>query len=153
MDGGVVDPFAVDTVREMRPDLVVAVNVIPTPAYMRCRTEFEREQADARRRKWGLGQRFFRRAVDTVASYNVFDVMHRTMLGAQMRLADHACGHADIVLRPLSFDARWHDFHRPAKYIALGRRAAEENLSEIKALIRRRTHEYSAPQNTLAVAA
>lgn len=153
MDGGVVDPLPVDTVREMRPDLVVAVNVIPTPVYMRCRTEFEREQADLRRRHIGPGKQLYRRAADAMASYNLFDVMHRTMLGAQMRLADHACRHADIVLRPLSFDARWHDFHRPAKYIALGRRAAEENLSEIKALIRRRTHEYSAPQNTLAVAA
>jgi NTE family protein len=153
MDGGVVDPLPVDTVREMRPDIIIAVNVIPTPAYMRCRAEFEREQADVRRQQFGLGQRLIRRAVDALTEDNVFDVMHRTMLGAQMRLAEHSCRHADLVLRPLSFDARWHDFHRPAKYIALGRRAAEEHLSEIKALIRRRTHEHSAPHNTLAVAA
>jgi hypothetical protein len=70
-----------------------------------------------------------------------------------MRLAEHSCRHADLVLRPLSLEARWHDFHRPMKYIALGRRAAEEHLSEIKALIRRRTHEHSASHNTLAVAA
>ena len=83
----------------------------------------------------------------------MFDVIHRTMLGAQMRLADHSGHHADLVQRPLSFDARWHDFHRPGKYIALGRRTAQEHLSEIKALIKRHTHEHGASHNALAVAA
>jgi len=152
-DGGVVNPLPVEAVREVPVDVVIAVNVIPTPAYMRCRYEFEREQEEARRRQFGLGYRLARRAIRALSANNVFDVMHRTMLGAQMRLAEHACRHADLVLRPLSFDARWHDFHRPAKYIALGRRAAEEHLTDIKALIRRRTHEHSASHNTLAVAA
>jgi NTE family protein len=151
-DGGVVDPLPVDAARETGVDVIIAVNVIPTPAYMRCRLEFEREQIEARRR-FRFARRLNRRAADALSAYNLFDVMHRTMLGAQMRLAEHACRHADLVLRPLSLDGRWHDFHRPAKYIALGRRVTEEHLTDIKALIQRRTHEHSAPHNTLAVAA
>jgi NTE family protein len=152
-DGGVVDPLPVDVAREMGLQVVIAVNVIPTPSYMRCRIEFDREQAAVRQDHLKGLKKFFRRTIDTVASVNMFDVIHRTMLGAQMRLAEHSGRHADLVLRPLSFDARWHDFHRPGKYIALGRRTAEEHLSEIKALIRKHTHEHGAPHNALAVAA
>jgi NTE family protein len=152
-DGGVVDPLPVDAALATGADIVIAVNVIPTPAYLRCRIEFEREQSEMRKQQFGLGARLFRQAVAALAHDNLLDVMHRTMLGAQMRLAEHSCRRADFVLRPLSFDARWHDFHRPMKYIALGRRVAEEHISEIKALIWRRTHEHRAPHNTLAVAA
>ena len=52
-----------------------------------------------------------------------------------MRVAEDACLHADLVLRPLSFDGRWHDFRHPGKYIALGRREPEEHLDDIKALV------------------
>jgi hypothetical protein len=120
---------------------------------MRCRLELEREQSALRYQQLNRLVKFFRRTSDTIAGPNLFDVIHRTMLGAQMRLAEHSCRHADIVLRPLSFDARWHDFHRPGKYIALGRRTAEEHLGEIKAMIRRHTHEHKTPHNPVAVAA
>lgn len=152
-DGGVVDPLPVDVAREMGVDVVIAVNVIPTPAYMRCRMEFEREQSAMRYHEFNRFVKFFRRTSETIAGFGILDVMHRTMLGAQMRLAEHSCRRADIVVRPLSFDGRWHDFHRPGKYIAVGRRAAEENLPEIKGLIRRHSHEPKTPDNPLAVAA
>lgn len=152
-DGGVADPLPVDVAREMGVDMVIAVNVIPTPAYLRCRMEFDREQALARNERMHGLKRILRRSVDAVAEANVFSVMHRTLLGAQMRVAEQSCRHADLVLRPLSFDGRWHDFHRPAKYIALGRRTAEEHLSEIKAIIRRQTHEHLAAHQPMAVAA
>ncbi len=152
-DGGVVDPLPVDVTREMGVDCVLAVNVIPTPAYMRCRIEFDQEQAALRHAQLSRVTRFFRRTRDHLAGVNVFDIMHRTMLGAQMRLAEHSGRHADLVLRPLSFDGRWHDFNHPCKYIALGRRTAEEHLDEIKALIRRHTHEHKTAHKPLAVAA
>lgn len=152
-DGGVVDPLPVDVARDMGVDCVIAVNVIPTPAYMRCRIEFQREQLALRHAQLSRFTKMFRRTRDNFAGVNVFDIMHRTMLGAQMRLAEHSGRHADLILRPLSFDGHWHDFHRPGKYIALGRRTAEEHLDEIKALIRRHTHEHKTAHNPLAVAA
>lgn len=152
-DGGVVDPLPVDVTREMGVDIVIAVNVIPTPAYLRCRMEFEHEQSVLRYRELNRFVKFFRRTGETLSQFSIFDVVHRTMLGAQMRLAEHSCRHADIILRPLSLDGRWHDFHRPGKYIAIGRQAAEEHLSEIRALIKRHSHEHKTPDNALAVAA
>jgi NTE family protein len=152
-DGGVVDPLPVDVTREMGVDCVIAVNVIPTPAYMRCRIEYQQEQLAVRHAKLSRLMKLFRRTRDQFAGMNVFDIMHRTMLGAQMRLAEHSGRHADLILRPLSFDGRWHDFHHPGKYIALGRRTAEEHLDEIKALIRRHTHENKPASEAFASAA
>jgi phenylacetate-coenzyme A ligase PaaK-like adenylate-forming protein len=56
------------------------------------------------------------------------------------------------VLRPLSFDGRWHDFRRPGKYITIGRREAEKHLDEIKALVNRKepTYETSIAHHSLA---
>lgn len=150
-DGGVVDPLPVDVAREMGVDCVIAVNVIPTPSYMRCRVEFQQEQMALRHARLGRLMRTFRHTRASFAGLNVFDIMHRTMLGGQMRLAEYSGRHADLILRPLSLDGRWHDFHHPAKYIALGRRTAEEHLDEIKALVRRHSHENIA--NPLVVAA
>jgi NTE family protein len=152
-DGGVVDPLPVDVAREMGVDCVIAVNVIPTPAWMRCRLEFLWEQREQRHAHLSRLGRIFRRARDQFAGVNVFDIMHRTMLGAQMRIAEHSGRHADLILRPLSFDGRWHDFHHPGKYIELGRRTALEHLDEIKALIRRHSNESETAPNTLANAA
>ena len=69
-----------------------------------------------------------------------------------MRVAEMACLRADIVLRPLSFDGRWHDFRHPGKYIALGRREAEEHLEVIKTLINRKepAHELNLAHNAVA---
>jgi len=80
--------------------------------------------------------------------------MLRSFHGAQMRVAEDSCLHADLVLRPLSFDGRWHDFRHPGKYIALGRREAEEHLDDIKALVARKEpeYEYSSTQHTMATA-
>ena len=152
-DGGVADPLPVDVAREMGVDCVIAVNVIPTPAYLRCRLEFDREQAALRKQRENPVTKLIRRAVDAGTAHSIFDVMNRSTLAGQMQMAEQACRHADLVLRPLSFDGRWHDFHRPGKYIELGRRTAEEHLLEIKALIRRHTHEHNAPHHPLAVAA
>ncbi len=76
----------------------------------------------------------------------------RSFNGAQMQVAEHACQFADVVLRPLSFDGRWHDFRRPGKYIAIGRREAEEHLEEIKALVNRKepTYEIQSAHHPMA---
>jgi hypothetical protein len=69
-----------------------------------------------------------------------------------MHVAEMSCLRADVVLRPLSFDGRWHDFRRPGKYIALGRREAEEHLDEIKALVTQKetAHEPEPAQDPVA---
>jgi NTE family protein len=153
-DGGVVDPLPVEAAREMGVDVVLAVNVVATSAHLRSRSDFNREQSNRRQSGWNRAGKLLRRTLDTVGSRNLFDVLYRTMLGAQIRLAEHSARHADLVLRPLSPDGRWHEFHRPGKYIALGRRTAEEHLAEIKSLTQGNNHhEHGTPRHTLAVAA
>src|SRR5207248_9672506 len=107
-------------------------------AYLRCRVELERERASQSRRKVNKIRKVINDHLNYFAPGNILDTILRSFNGAQMRVADLACLQADVVLRPLSFDGRWHDFRRPGKYIALGRREAEEHLGEIKALAARK---------------
>jgi NTE family protein len=132
VDGGVVDPLPTDVLVEMGVERIIAVNTIPNPEELRvCRTiEAEAEAARARRRRRGS-----RSHLNYFAHGNVLDVWSRSMHGAETRVAEGSCRQADVVIRPVSCDGKWHDFGRPRKYIALGRAAAEEKLEEVLALL------------------
>jgi hypothetical protein len=69
------------------------------------------------------------------AQGNLFEIVIRTMHGAQIRFADLSCALADIVLRPDICDDRWLDCRNPGRFIALGRQVAEQNVDKIKALV------------------
>jgi hypothetical protein len=129
---------------------VIAVNTIPTPERLRQALEAEREAGVQRR--GGIGS-FLNRHLNYFASGNVADVMLRALHGAQTRVAEQACSAADVVLRPWAVDSRWYDFTNPRKYIALGRREAEEHLEEIKALVARKPDEHPAASQTRLAAA
>jgi NTE family protein len=138
VDGGIADPLPVDLVKEMGAERIIAVNTIPTPAYLRCCRELEREQRE-RNGQGNIILRTLNKHLNYFARGNVLDVMMRAVHGAQIRVAEDSCRRADIVLRPLAIDARWYEFDNPGKYIALGRRVAEERIDEIKSLIRQPT--------------
>lgn len=153
-DGGIADPLPVDVLQEMRIERIIAVNTIPSPAYMRCCLEAEREQAEQQEKRPFL-LRVMNRHLNYFARGNILDIMMRAVHGAQIRVAEESCRHAHLVLRPLAWDAKWHDFTHPGKYIELGRRVAEEHLEEIKALIGRKepAHENHVAHNAVAAAA
>lgn len=134
IDGGISDPLPVDVLHEMGMDVVIAVNTIPPPCYLKCREEHEREKAAMRGDRRSLWDRISRH-FNYFASGNVLDIMMRAVGGAQVRVAEAACLHADLVLRPLAIDGSWIEFNDPGKYIALGRRVAEENLDAILAKV------------------
>ena len=138
IDGGIADPLPVDVLEEMGIERIIAVNTIPTPAFLRCRLERQREQAERRGKRSHRIRELFNQYLNYFAPGNILDVILRSIHGAQMRVAEQSCLHADLVLRPLSFDGRWHDFRRPGKYIAIGRRETEKHLDEIKALVNRK---------------
>jgi NTE family protein len=154
IDGGIADPLPVDVLQEMGIERIIAVNTIPTPAYLRCRLEMEREQAVLHNQRPGKLKSILNHYLNYFAPGNILDTILRSFSGAQMRVADLACLDADVVLRPLSFDGRWHDFRHPGKYIALGRREAEEHLDEIKALVNRKDpiHERNLAHESMATA-
>jgi NTE family protein len=152
IDGGIADPLPVDVLEEMGVERIIAVNTIPTAAYLRCRQEMEREQAELRGKKPNKLKKLLNQYLNYFAPGNILDIILRSFHGAQMRVAEISCLHADVVLRPLSFDGRWHDFRHPGKYIALGRREAEEHLEEIKNLINRKepAHELHLAHDAVA---
>lgn len=154
VDGGISDPLPVDVLEEHGVERIIAVNTIPTPAYMRCCLEMEREQAELRGRRFNLLKALNRR-INYFAPGNVLDIMMRAVHGAQIRVAEEACRRADVVLRPLSVDAHWYEFDKPGKYITLGRRAAEERLEEILALVKGEgpSHDPDVAENQMATTA
>jgi hypothetical protein len=113
----------------------------------------ERERDARRGRKVNQFRAWINRYLNYFAPGNVLDTILRSFNGAQMQVAEHACQFADVVLRPLSFDGRWHDFRRPGKYIAIGRREAEEKLDEVKALVSRKEESYELQPAEFTVAA
>lgn len=145
IDGGIADPLPVDVLEEMGIERIIAINTIPTPAYLRTHLEMSRERDSRRGRKTNQLKAFLNRYLNYFAPGNVLDTIMRSFNGAQMQVAEHACQFADVVVRPLSFDGRWHDFRRPGKYIAIGRREAEAHLEEIKALVNRKEPTYEVP--------
>ena len=134
IDGGIADPLPVDVLEEMGIENIIAVNVIPSPERLRQWMDLAKEpngRENGRRRLRDI----FNRGVNYFAPGNILDTMLQAVTGAQMRVAEAAALRADILIRPLACDAFWHDFTHPGKYIALGRKAAEEQLPALKALV------------------
>jgi NTE family protein len=137
IDGGIVDPLPVDVLTESGIDRIIAVNTIPTPDRLRqCLVANRNAMKGSSEAAKDSG--FLNRHLNYFASGNVLDTMFRSISGAQTRLAEAACLDADVVLRPVSCEGRWHDFANPGKYIALGRKVAEDQIEEIEALVSRR---------------
>ncbi|HKX60862.1 MAG TPA: patatin-like phospholipase family protein [Verrucomicrobiae bacterium] len=155
IDGGIADPLPVDVLEEMGIEKIIAVNTIPTPEYLRSRLEIEKERNARHGRRASKIKTFINRYLNYFAPGNVLDTILRSFNGAQMQVAEHSGMFADLVLRPLSFDGRWHDFRRPGKYIAIGRREAEQHLDEIKALVNRKEpiYETAAAHHSLGAPA
>lgn len=137
VDGGIVDPLPVDVLREAGMDHVIAVNTIPTPDTLAYCLVAEREEAMRAKNETRVG-RFLNRQFNYFASGNVLDTMFRSINGGQTRLAEASCLDADVVLRPVTCDGRWHDFANPGRYVALGRKVTEDHLEQILALVPRR---------------
>jgi NTE family protein len=151
VDGGTADPLPTDVLDEMGVEHIIAVNTIPTPGYLRCSREAEREQAE----RAGSGPekvKMMSQHFNYLERGNILDILLRSSHGSQMRVAEQACRYADVVIRPLTCDTKWHDFTHPGKYIALGRRVAEERLDELKALValKKKTHETDRSNDTMA---
>ena len=154
IDGGISDPLPVDVLRELGIERIIAVNTIPPPAYLQCREEMKREQQETAAKRFNLFKTL-NRHLNYFAGGNILDNLISCFYGAQMRVAEESCRDADLVLRPLAWDARWHDFARPGKYIAIGRQVATEHLRDIKSLVTRKEphHEHEPAHHPMAHAA
>ena len=140
IDGGIADPLPVDVLQEMGIERIIAVNVIPPPERLREWREQRCSPADRRAGSPSLGAHL-NRHFNYFAKGNVLDILLQAISGAQTRVAETSGLSADILLRPLSCGAQWHDFTNPGKYIALGRQVAEAQLPGLLALAKKGPHE------------
>lgn len=143
VDGGVCDPLPVSVLREeAATDLVIAVNVLPSL-----------EELDRHRRLiageriplfWKRPLVWMNRHFNWFARDNLLDILRSAAMGSQMRIVAQSTALADVVIRPIDGDARWHDYTSYERYIRIGREAAEEALPAIRALLKERKREKTA---------
>ena len=86
---------------------------------------------------------------------NIFEILMRSISGAQIRVAEASCRLADVVLRPDICDDSWLDYRHPGKFIKLGREEAERHLEAIKALVAHKVNHHEperTPEAMVAIA-
>jgi NTE family protein len=105
IDGGVVSPLPVDTVRSMGADIVIAVDL------MACGATFRSDPRTS------------------------FAIMVRSALALLKVAAAHEAERADIVIEPPIAHLRPDQIGKRDQFIELGEKAARESLSKIKKLI------------------
>ncbi|HTG44172.1 MAG TPA: patatin-like phospholipase family protein, partial [Verrucomicrobiae bacterium] len=81
IDGGIADPLPVDVLEDMGIERIIAVNTIPTPAYLRCRMEMEREQEDLRGKRAGKLRSLLNQYLNYFAPGNILDTILRSIHG------------------------------------------------------------------------
>jgi NTE family protein len=130
VDGGISEPIPIRALRErFAPDLMIAVDVLPTLAELHADTgtHSEREPMPL----WKRVLHFLNRHLNYFARGNLLDTMRRSTMGAQIRIVEHCAAAADILIRPTAPSLRWHDYSNWAAYIENGRAAATAALPEI----------------------
>ncbi|GAA5149099.1 hypothetical protein GCM10023213_46290 [Prosthecobacter algae] len=134
-DGGAAEPLPVTLLRErFKLDAVIAVNVLPnTQDILHCKdTAFVPPTT-----KKNPLLRFLNamlRPINLLAYGNVMDTFRRSLMCAQLGLAEKECRYADVVIHPFFCESTWFDFENFDRYIRAGRRAAEEALPRLLAL-------------------
>ncbi len=133
-DGGISDPLPIGVLRnEAKVDHVIGVSTLPTPEdLVNCRVDYFKEDPP----KHGLHRlgRILNRELNFFAKGNMIDILRSAAYGSQTRLAHHVGKQADVLLRAVLCEGRWHDYAGYEKYIQLGRAIAEEQLPAIKEL-------------------
>ncbi len=136
-DGGICDPLPVGVLREAGADHIIAVSTLPGPEDLAgCRLDYFKEDPP-RNLAHRIG-RAINRGVNIFAKGNMVDILRSAAYGSQTRLAHQVGKEADVLLKAVLCEGRWHDYANYETYIRLGRRVAEENLEAIKELTRSR---------------
>jgi NTE family protein len=107
VDGGLVNPVPVKTVREMGADFIIAVNVISD-----------------------IGNRT--RRAKKAKQPGMFQVMLQSLYIATYSVVRSSLEGADIVIEPQLTNIGYGDFHRIRDCISQGELAAQESIPEIK---------------------
>ncbi len=123
VDGGIAVPLPVEKLKEMGMDVVIASNVLVPPHR---RTELAERQSLLRER---FARRhpilsLLNRTCNPFAFGNAPHVLDRCVQVGQARELARNLKQADVVIDAYSFRSRWYEFHKPERFVALGRKAA-----------------------------
>ena len=132
IDGSVSDPVPVDVLVNLGVEKIIAVSTIPTPEEMR-----ESVEAEAGKKKRRSLLAWINKQINWFAEGNIWDIILLSVQGAAVRVALGACKQADVTLRPVACEGKWHNYGQPEKYIRLGRQVAEEQVKELRSLNKR----------------
>lgn len=134
VDGGVVDPVPVSVLTKYADvDAVIAISTIPSIEEVdHCSLE-----SDPKPRRSLIRRALSRllHPINLIGRGNIVDTFTRSLKASQVRMAHDACKRADIVIQPISCTGRWYDYHEYNHFIEVGRKAAEDALPQIRALL------------------
>ena len=132
IDGGIADPVPVQVLAKAGVGRIIAVNTIANSEEMKQRKQQLAAGASAQAGEGGVHETG--PVIETPRS--IINIYMRSMATLQSHLAEDACTHADVVMRPAVTDSVWYDFYHPDKYIRSGEQAAEASLARLKELVR-----------------
>lgn len=130
IDGGVCDPLPVRLAKQTWDlDHVIAVNVLPPVGTIR-----RPALGTGANGSWRRSLRAVNRHLNYFARGNLLDILRGAAMGSQMRLVERSAREADVLIPAINSNSGWHNYHRYAEYIEIGRKAATRALPEIRAL-------------------
>lgn len=137
VDGGAAQPLPVSLLKRLASlDHIIAVNVMPTASDIAsCRLKSFPVPPEPPDTALGRAWNTLMQGVNLFAYGNVLDTFKRCLATAQVRIMTEESAHADVVIHPFFCESKWYDFENFNTYIEAGRRATEEALPLIRALL------------------
>ena len=123
VDGGIAVPLPVEKLKDMGADVVIASNAL-VPPHRRSELAERQNMLRARFAKRHPILSFLNRTCNPFAFGNAPHVLDRCVQVGQARELARNLERADVVIDAYSFRSRWYEFHKPERFVALGRKAA-----------------------------
>lgn len=160
-DGGAAEPLPITLLKErFKLDAVIGVNVLPTADdILHCKDTAFIPPVTTKRNPLVRMVNAILRPFNLLAYGNVMDTFRRALMCAQLGLAEKESKAADVLIHPFFCESTWFDFENFDRYIRAGRRAAEEALPRIQALVNKtqpnqeHNHENSALKTCVGLCA
>jgi NTE family protein len=112
VDGGLINPVPIETIRDMGATFTIAVNVLTDPKKKRPLALFKEDS--------------------TSTIPNIFDTLIRSLLIMESEIIKMRTVNADIVINPDVSNIEAFDFHKGSEAISEGYKAASESLSKLE---------------------
>lgn len=139
IDGGAAEPLPVGLLRERaNVDAVIAVNVMATADDIANSSLSSYPHPPVTPASFfGRFSRSINRNINLFAYGNLLDTFKRCLTSAQIRLIAKESLNADVLLHPFIIESRWYDYENFQRYIEAGRKAAQDAMPQIRALLMR----------------